>query len=558
MEDRSKKLFAVSALVFLLAAASPTPAQAAPARASCAELAGVRIPAERIGLPTTGAEVTDARMVDASGEGSAAIGAYCRVEASIHPVDPSAPDIRMRLALPTRWNGRAMMFGGGAFDGVVPDVTANVPYGPADRLTPLGRGYATFASDAGHQSPPSDLPSPTMDGSFAVNDEALHNFAGDALKKTRDTAVHLINRHYGTAPSSSYFAGGSGGGREALAVAQRWPTDFNGVISAFPAWNPVPLVLHSGYEAQLLSKPDAFPGPAQQELLYRSVIKACDGNDGVRDGIISDEARCDFDPRTLRCPQGEKSATTCLTDSQIAATEAISTPMRWNYRLASGETGYPGLPFLSGARMATPVVGLGTQAPAHPMPMASGAGILLWDQWARYFLTRDPALNTLSLDPLRPGRWQQRISDLSAFQDVNNPDLRAFAKAGGKLLILHGTADEIVSHRSTAEYYRRVMHTMGRTATERFARLYLIPGANHGNIQPAFAASWDALTALENWTGYGRPPVHPVVTDMNPTAQGRTRPLCEYPAWPRYNGSGDPDSATNFVCHRGAEQPGSS
>jgi len=229
--------------------------------------------------------------------------------------------------------------------------------------------------------------------------------------------------------------------------------------------------------------------------------------------------------------------------------------MRFKYRLASGEKGYPGLPFLSGARMATLVVGLGTRPPAHPMPMEAGAGILLWDEWAKHFLTRNPGLNTLSLDPLRPGRWQRRISDLSAIQDVNIPSLRAFAKAGGKLLILHGTADEIVSHWSTAEYYERVVKTMGRSATERFARLYLIPGANHGSIQPAFAPSWDSLTALERWTGHGRPPAHPVVTDAAPATQGRTRPLCEYPAWPRYTGHGNPDAAVNFTCRKGAKQP---
>lgn len=491
-------------------------------------------------------------MVGASGGGPTAIRAYCRVEAAIHPVDQSAPDIRTRVALPAQWNGRAMMFGGGGFNGVIPDITANVHYGPTDQLTPLGRGYATFASDSGHQSASPEFPTPLLDGSFGVNDEAVRNYAGDALKKTRDTALFLINKRYGTEPAQSYFTGGSAGGREALAVAQRWPTDFKGVISVFPAWNSVPLHLFGGYEAHVLSKPGAFPGPSQQDLVYRSVIKACDG---LRDGIISDEAGCRFDPRTLRCPQGKMNTAPCLTDRQIAAIRALSSPLRWNYSLASGETSYPGLPLLSGANMTTPLVGFGMQAPANPMPTTSGLSVQLWDQWARYFVTRDPAFNSLDLDPLRPGKWLQRISELSALQDANNPDLRPFAKAGGKLLILHGTADESVSHRSTVEYFERVVKTMGKTAARRFTRLYLVPGANHGNNQTVFAASWDSLTALEQWTERGQAPMHPVVTDLSAETQGRTRPLCEFPAWPRYTGSGDPNSAASFTCHKGPGRP---
>jgi feruloyl esterase len=549
VEDRVKKLLTASLLVFTLAAASFTSsAQAVTATTSCAELRGTKIPAHTIGLPTAGAEVTGAQIVTTSRHGPTSIPAYCRVEAAIRPVDPYAPDIRMRVALPMHWNGKAMMLGGGGFNGIIPDITANLAYGPVNQFTPLERGYATFASDSGHQAAQPNLPSPLLDGSFGVNDEAVRNFAGDALKKTRDTALLLIKKFYGNKPAHSYFAGSSNGGREALAVAQRWPADFIGVIAVYPVWNSVPSYLFTGYEAQLLSKPGAFPGTPQQELLYRSVIRACDVNDGLRDDIISDEAGCHFDPRTLRCLRGQVDATTCLTDHQIAVIRALSSPLRWNYRLASGETAYPGIPFLSGADMTTPLLGLGTQPPANPMPTTAGAGVQFWNQWAKYFVTRDPAFNSLNLDPPRPGQWLQRISELSAILDVNNPDLNSFAKAGGKLLILHGTADETVSHRSSVEYFERIMKTMSKGGVKQFARLYLIPGANHGNIQAAFAASWDSLSALENWAEQGQAPRNPVVTDANAQSRGRTRPLCGYPAWPRYIGRGNPNSAASFIC----------
>ncbi|MFI9813878.1 tannase/feruloyl esterase family alpha/beta hydrolase [Saccharothrix variisporea] len=514
---------------------------------SCAGLTGLAIPAAVIGLPTSGGEVTAARI---TGEP-----AHCRVDAAIHPVDPAAPDVLLRVALPARWNRKTMMFGGGGYDGTIPDVAGNVPYGPADRPTPLGRGYATFASDSGHQAAPDFTPTRSLDGSFAVNDEALRNFAGDALKKTRDAALFLVGRHYGRPPVHSYFAGGSSGGREGLAVAQRWPADFDGVISAYPAWNAASLDLFFGYQARLLAQPGAFPGPAKQALLHRAVIAACDGRDGVRDGVVSDEAGCRFDPRSLRCADGADLGDSCLSDAQLQAVRAMSEPLRWDYPIGSGERGYPGFPFLSGADMTTPLLGLGTQAPANPMPKTAGYGVQFWEQWVKYFVTRDPAYDSLSLDPRTPGKWQQRISELSRLQDVNDPDLRPFADAGGKLLLVHGTADELVSHRSTVDYFRRVEQTTGKGATQRFARLYLVPGANHVNVDAAFAAGWDSVTALENWVEHHRPPVAQVVTDKNPSAGGRTRPLCQYPAWPRYVGAGDPDSARSYVCTASSTVP---
>ena len=151
----------------------------------------------------------------AGGSAPQTFGAYCDVSAEIRPVDPAAPAIRMRLVLPEQWNRKAMMFGGGGYNGTVPNVAGNVPAGPLDRPTPLGRGYAVFGSDSGH------VADPASPGSFAWNDEALANYAHDALKKTRDTAVYLIEQRYGATPERSYFAGGSTGGREALAVVQQ-------------------------------------------------------------------------------------------------------------------------------------------------------------------------------------------------------------------------------------------------------------------------------------------------------------------------------------------------
>jgi hypothetical protein len=542
MKQTTRRL-AVPAMTLLVATAVAGPASATTVAApACAALNQLAIPASVMSLPTTGGRVT------AASDTSAVLGGktirFCRVDADLFPVDPAAPAIKMRLALPAEWNHRALMFGGGGYNGTIPDPASNVPFGPADQPVPLARGYATFASDSGHQQNPAAPPS--LDGSFGANDEALRNFAaGDALKKTRDASLFLIRHGYGAMPAEVFFAGGSTGGREALNVAQRWPTAFDGVISAFPAWNNLAEILDLGYLTQVLSRPGAFPGVDKQTLVYTSVITACDGLDGLKDNVVSNPGGCHFDPRSLRCPGGADTGPTCLSDPQIGAVTAMSSPFRWPYRIASGETQYPGFPFLSGADMRTPFLGFGTTAPANPMPVTSGYGMQYWDQWVKYFLTRDPAYNSLDVDPRHPGKWLGRISELSKVEDRNNADLRPFARAGGKLILLHGAADELVSPYSTSDYYERVRKVAGPRTTDAFLRYYLVPGANHANFgTPAVAAAWDSLTALERWVDRGQAPSNPVVAD---TTHDRTRPLCAYPDWPRYRG-GDPARASSFAC----------
>ncbi|MFI9796595.1 tannase/feruloyl esterase family alpha/beta hydrolase [Streptomyces sp. NPDC052302] len=539
-------LATAGALLAVPAQARPSEATPRSARAQCAALTGTAIPAAVISLPTRGGRVHASSPVTETVSG---VGLpYCRVDATLSPVDRSAPGITLRVALPLDWNRRSMMFGGGGYNGTVPDVRADVPFAEKGGTTPLARGYATYASDSGHQADPAKHPVLSLDGSFAANDEALRNFAaGDALKKTHDAAQFVIRAFYGAKPRHTYFAGGSTGGREALAMVQRWPTAVDGVISAYPAWNNLAEALYLGHATQVLARPGAFPGPEKQTLLYEGVMRACDGLDGLTDRIVSNPDACRFDPAGLRCPAGADTGPSCLSDRQIAAVRAISSPWKWPYRVASGERGYPGFPFLSGADMRTPILGFGATAPSHPMPLTSGYGMQYWDQWVRYALTRDPGHDSLTVDPARPGKWLERISRLSELQDINDADLSPFARAGGKLLLLHGAADELVSHRATNDYYERVADAVGPRRTREFMRYYLVPGANHANFgSPAFAAAWDSLTAVERWTEQDRQPVAPVVTDAN---GGRSRPLCEYPSWPKYR-AGAPGSAASFKCVR--------
>ena len=528
---------------------------------SCAQLAGKTVPASSIGLPTTGATVTAATAMPASGTGAQATGEYCLVSGAINPVDPAAPQIKFQIAMPTVWNNKIMMFGGGGYDGTIPAPTGNVPAGPTAQPTPLGRGYATFASDSGHQA--NALGS--EDGSFGVNDEAVQNFSGDALKKTRDAAVYLIDARYAVkAPKRAYFAGGSSGGREALAVVQRWPQDWDGSIVLYPAWAAASLDLQFGRITRSLAAPGAYLDQAKRKVLLNAVLAACDTLDGVADGLISNVAACNttFNPATatvngtaLRCAGGADTGDTCLSDAQISALNVYNTPITFGYSLASGETQYPGFNVygadlgVANASALQPTVttlALGTSQPASPMPTTAPYLSVFWDQWIRYFVTRDSNYNSLTVDPQNPGSLQARISQLTGLQDVNKTDLSAFNARGGKILMAHGMADALVSTRSTEQYYQRLQATMGASAVANFVRFYEIPGYGHA-VSTVYNASWDSLTTLENWVENGVTPPAQTVADTA-GVPGRTRPLCEYPGFPRYNGSGDVNAASSFTC----------
>ena len=533
----------------------------------CAELKGLAIPASAIGLPTGGASVTDATVVPPGGTGVGALGEYCRVLGEITPVDPNAPKIRFQVNLPAAWNGKAMMFGGGGYNGIIATGVGNVPAGPADKAFPLGRGYATFGSDSGHQAGPAT----SRDGSFAANDEALRNFAADALKKTRDAAMIVIQHRYARTPERSYFAGGSTGGREALLAVGNWPRDFDGAIVLYPAWNAVALNLQLGAMTREMAKPGAFMNRDKRKALLDASLEACDALDGVADGIIANVRACEarFDPakatlggKPLRCPGGADTANDCLSDAQIAGILVLERPLVLDYKLASGENGYPGftawgtdfgVPNNHPLQPTVLTLALGTQAPANLMPPVKlpdspPYGSTFYEQWVKYAVTRDPGFDALSLDPRAPGKWQARIVELTALQEATRTDYRAFKARGGKILMAHGMHDALVSPRATRQLMDRLRRTMGESELTGMLRYYEIPAYGHA-VSTTFNAAWDSLTALENWVEWGIVPPPQVVADTA-GVPGRTRPLCEWPAWPRYRGAGDVNAAASFDCVR--------
>lgn len=518
---------------------------AASPRAVCKGLGGHTVAAARIGLPTNGARVVSAQWVEAKASRGRATPAYCEARGAIDPVDRAAPEIRFALDLPTAWNRKALMMGGGGFDGVIPDTAGPMLGEPFDHVVPpLLRGYAVFASDSGHQATPGAAPISAVDAAFAVNDEALDNFGGAALKKTRDVAVELIDRAYGQAPERSYFAGGSNGGREGLLVAQRWPEDFDGVVVAFPFWNAGTTALTFGAIMNGFAAPGAYLPPVGQALLYEAVMARCDDLDGLKDGLISNVEACDFDPSVLRCAAGP--GDDCLSDPQIAALRRYDAKIEYRYRTKGRENAYPGFPVFAGADLRGDQQ-MGSAPPAHPAVANMPIIAHFWDQFARFAIAKGSNLNPLALDPQRPGSYTGRINKVVDLLDADSVDLARFKARGGKLILYHGLADPIVSPRSTDAYWERLRATMGPDEVRAFARFYVIPGYGHGPAGlGAFDPAWDVLSVLETWAEEGVSPGPQTIADVG--AKARRRPLCEYGSWPRYDGKGDAALASSFEC----------
>ncbi len=165
------------------------------------------------------------------------------------------------------------------------------------------------------------------------------------------------------------------------------------------------------------------------------------------------------------------------------------------------------------------------------------------DQMVRYMALQDPSFNSLRFEPAQHVAELQRLSKLI---DANDANLDKFRAHGGKLLLLHGTVDMAIAPENTVAYYDRLLKRYGAGPLRTFTRFYMVPGFGHGD--GPFQMHWDGLTAMDQWVAAGKEPLNQVVTDSAKATAGRARPLCEYPAWPRYVGSGDANTATSFKC----------
>jgi hypothetical protein len=508
------------------------------AQSECRSLQGMTLPAASIGLPTTGGVVTSAKNRREGGV------RFCKVMGRIRPVDPAAQDIRFEVNLPERWNGKAVHFGGGSFDGYLgySDGLHRPVVSVAAQATPLERGYATFGGDSGHHKryfPGLDILN-SVNASFATNLEERRNFAQDGLKKTHDAAVAVMAQRYGRRPSRMFFLGGSTGGREAYFVVQRWPLDYDGVLGAYAGWNQVQLDLQFIRVSQAMYAKGGFLPPAKTRLLAKAAMDACDAQDGLKDGIISNPAGCRFDPAVLTC--SGKDSKRCLTPAELHTVEVFATEQKTAEPLSNGVQSIPGFNVLAGTDL-TGSMGLLHHPERNPKPLLNSFYYLVGDGVLRYFVTGDPHFDALHFDTTTGGKYAADLLPQSEASDASNADLTAYARRGGKLILLHGTTDATIPTNATVEYYGMLQAKMPQAELDGFVRLYLIPGYGHG--RGVFNAGFDALGVLDAWVDTGVPPVGLTVVDNDKGS--RTRPMCVYPAWPKYV-AGDVNAAASFRC----------
>jgi feruloyl esterase len=499
--------------------------------------------AQAFALP--GVRVTEAAAVEGNTVRPAGVTAgpllvaHCKLTARMNErvgVDGKPYYIGFELRLPQQWNGRFLYQGGGGNDGVLrPAVGPQAAPGYA-----LNRGFAVVTTDAGHQGP---------DASFGFDPIARVDNAYNAHDKVAVTAKEIVRRFYARPADRSYFIGCSGGGRQGMMFTQRFPSYFDGVIAMAPAMRVSKgATIAAAWDTQALAAiaplgPDGKPvlsrafSDVDLALLRKGILDACDGQDGLVDGLVSNPAACRFDPRQLTCEGGK--TTDCLTPPQVGALKKIfAGPAD-----SSGRKMYFGWPW-------DPGVGhpqndwrawkLGTAINGAPN---SRHVVLMQDALQGYFVTPpDRSLTVFNFDFDRdPARLDAHAWIFNTADDV---DLAGFRARGGKLLFAHGLADPIFSPEEMIDYYQRLNARHG-AATADFARLFLIPGMSHCQGGAA-TDGWDGLGALMDWVENGRAPQR-IVASGTTVFPGRTRPLCAYPAYAHYDG-GNPQDAASFSC----------
>jgi hypothetical protein len=467
------------------------------------------------------------------------------VQGRIAPIDPKAPDIVFEVNLPLQWNGRAVQYGGGGLNGVLISGEALLPAALYDQPPPLAQGYVTYGTDSGHQNLLREAPQ-----AFALNSEAFLNFAFASYKKVHDVAVVLMKTAYGRAPERMYFVGSSEGGREGLEMAQRFPADFDGIFSRVPVLQWTGLQ-HAGLRDGLVLANGGWMDEPQVKLVQDAVLAACDATDGAADGIVSDPVGCRsrFDVTKLRCTG--KPAKDCLTDAQIRAVQTLESRLDLGVELANGLRGYPGRGPSGEAIPAAGVTGgwetwwTGKSLPSFPPERSNGTGWYYGAGAIEYIYAVSPNVN---LRTYKAADHATRVREVSALMDATNPDLSAFHAHGGKLIMLENLGDYAQSPYAGVEYHDAVVQRMGRSTVDQFFKLYTAPNVDHvGTGGPANA---DLFAALVAWVEQGRAPAGLELVEQEPIPPftvKRSRPLCEWPQFPRYR-SGDLNAAGSFAC----------
>ena len=461
-------------------------------------------------------------------EATDAAPAHCRVTGVIET------EIRFELLLPEpdAWTGRFLMGGGGGFVGSVQNQARGLfAYGGG----PLERGYATVGTDTGHEGN-------GIDASWALNHpERQENFGHRAVHLTAEAAKSIIGHYYDRGPDSSYFVGCSRGGGQAMMESQRYPDDFDGIVAAAPAYHWTGITAGFVQNQQAIYPTGDVDSPVLTpdtlELLGSSILAACDDDDGVVDGAMTDPRRCGFKPADLpRCPD-DTAAAGCVTAAQLAAIERVyegptsnGAPIYhgFNYGGENDRGGWDSWVVASETRRATGV------------PNAQyGFGTELF----KYFVFSDPEWDYTKYDF---STWAEDTAATAAILDATSTDLSAFRDRNGKIIYWTGWSDLALAPEGTIDYYERL--EAGDPSARDYARLYMLPGVLHCAGGPG-PDRVDWVEAIRAWVEEDRAPERLVASKLDADGQATlTRALCPYPQVAESDGSGDVNDEQSFRC----------
>ena len=516
----------LAALAFVGPAGAQVQAGAAASDAGI-EAACAALPSEDFAaVPDAPTQVTAARFVPASPRQPA----HCEVQAYV------SPHIGFELRLPARdWNGKFAHVGCGGFCGVI------FPTG-CDAV--LGRGYACVATDMGHKST-------VLDAKWAYDNlQAEIDFAYRATHVVTLAGKAITERFFGKAPRRAYFVGCSTGGRQGMVEAQRFPWDYDGIVSGAPVINETGDGMALLWNVASTHDQDGKPLLSADDLkrVHEAAVARCDLDDGVRDGLIGDPRRCGFDPAELACAAGASG--NCLTKVQADAVRKVYTgPVD-----SKGNMLYTG-----GALPGSELNWIGNY-------VASDGGRstyyrFMTDLFRFMGFMPDPG-PSWTIDQFDWDSDYRRLDLMESLYSGSNPDLRRFKARGGKLLAYQGWADQSVLPLNVVDYYETAEKTMGgRTATQEFFRLFMIPGMNHC-VGGEGAYAVDYLSHLEAWVEQGQAPEMMLAVRPKPEATPRpqygaptytpdqvefSRPLYPYPLQPKFKGKGDIRDAANYL-----------
>jgi feruloyl esterase len=453
---------------------------------------------------------------------------YCKVTGTI------PPQLGIEIRFPDSWNGKLLYLGGAGTDGVIPDLSVG----------PLTQGYAQVGSDGGHKGSVFDA------GPFLNDPLALTMWGNLSVPTAMSTAKEVVRDAYGRPPDRSYFDGCSTGGREGLMAVQRNPTLFDGVIAGDPSFDIVGLIGWWNEAVKAVAAPGGKLTSARLQLLSQAVLQKCDALDGVTDGIVSNPAACSasgFDPSALRCAGGADLGDTCLSDAQLNSINAIHATRQYGVapniytQIGQPFTGNEATQWLAGVAGAT---GNGDYT--------FSAGYLFAQTFVKNVFARNPAVDPLTFTY---DQDQNVLFSTAAIVNATNTDIRPFISNGGKLIMWHGGADDFYAAQQTGNYYDAMVSKVGGKAVAGSAvRLYIPPGVGHcGNGPGAAPADADLLQALDDWVTKNSAPGTLTAKKLTSTGDvAFSRPLCQYPTYPRYTGPvGDAAAAklaSNYTC----------